>query len=124
MVHRDLRPSNVVFSDLGEPKLVDFGLSKRLDSPGARTRNGAMSGDPRYMAPEQAGRNAQVIGPAVDIHALGAILYQTLSGRLPFQGICLEEKAAPIPRPRTPAHRHSTIITLGPGRNMLEMPAS
>jgi serine/threonine protein kinase len=92
IVHRDLRPSNVVFSDLSEPKLVDFGLSKRLDRPGGRTRNGAMSGDPRYMAPEQAGRNAQVIGPAVDIHALGAILYHILSGRLPFQEICLNER--------------------------------
>jgi eukaryotic-like serine/threonine-protein kinase len=92
MVHRDLRPSNVVFSDLGEPKLVDFGLSERLDRPGGRTLNGAMSGDPRYMAPEQAGGNAQVIGPAVDIYALGAILYHILSGRLSFQRICLDER--------------------------------
>jgi serine/threonine-protein kinase len=101
IVHRDMRPCNTLFSDRGEPKLVDFGLAKRLRCPGGRTRNGAMTGDPRNMAPEQASGNAQVIGPAVDIHALGAILYQTLTGRLPFQGICFHERlrlsCLPIP---------------------------
>jgi eukaryotic-like serine/threonine-protein kinase len=103
IVHRDMRPRNIVFSDRGEPKLVDFGLAKRLHRPGGRTRNGAMTGDPRYMAPEQASGNAQVIGPAVDIHALGVILYQTLTGRLPFEGTCFHERLrlACLPMPPT-----------------------
>jgi serine/threonine protein kinase len=91
-VHRDLRPSNIVFTSRGEPVLVDFGIAKRLDLPNGRTQNGAMTGDPRYMAPEQAGEPDQRIGPAVDIHALGAILYQILAGQLPYQGICLFER--------------------------------
>jgi serine/threonine-protein kinase len=91
-VHRDLRPSNIVFTTRGEPVLVDFGIAKRLDRPGGRTRNGAMTGDPRCMAPEQAGEPDRRIGPAADIHALGAILYQILAGQLPYQGVCLFER--------------------------------
>jgi tetratricopeptide (TPR) repeat protein len=67
------------------PKVTDFGLAKRLELEG-QTKTGDLLGTPSYMAPEQAGRNRQV-GPATDIYALGAILYEMLTGRPPFQGI-------------------------------------
>lgn len=92
VVHRDIRPSNVVFDKLDEPVLVDFGIAKRLDRPHGTTRNGAMSGDPRYMAPEQWSDGPRRVGPAVDVHGIGAVLYQALTGRLPFEAACLLER--------------------------------
>jgi serine/threonine protein kinase len=92
VLHVDVRPTNIVFNHRGEPKLVDFGLAKRLDRPGGRARGRATGGDPRYMPPEQAADVWRGIGPAADIHGLGALLYQALCGRLPFHGICLDER--------------------------------
>jgi serine/threonine protein kinase len=92
VIHRDIRPSNVVFNGPGEPVLVDFGIAKRLDRPYGRTRNGAMVGDARYMAPEQGFDGAQRVGPAVDVHGIGAVLYHALTGRLPFQDTCFLER--------------------------------
>ena len=92
VIHRDIRPSNVVFNGLGEPVLVDFGIAKRLDRPYGRTRNGAMVGDPRYMAPEQWFDGARRVGPAVDVHGIGAVLYHALTGRLPFQDACFLDR--------------------------------
>jgi WD40 repeat protein/serine/threonine protein kinase len=68
------------------PKITDFGLAKRLDSDAGETRSGAIMGTPSYMAPEQAGGKKQDIGPAADIYALGAILYELITGRPPFCG--------------------------------------
>jgi serine/threonine protein kinase len=86
VVHRDLKPANVLLSGGGVPKMTDFGLAKLLDADTGQTRSGAILGTPSYMAPEQAtGRNKDV-GPATDIYALGAILYETLTGRPPFTG--------------------------------------
>jgi serine/threonine protein kinase/tetratricopeptide (TPR) repeat protein len=65
------------------PKITDFGLAKQLDSDGAQTQSGAILGTPSYMAPEQA-LSQKGVGPAADIHALGAILYECLTGRPPF----------------------------------------
>jgi serine/threonine protein kinase len=67
------------------PKITDFGLAKRLDQEQEQTRSGALVGTPRYMAPEQAGGQRVQVGPATDIYALGAILYELLTGRPPFQ---------------------------------------
>ena len=67
------------------PKIADFGLAKRTDDESSQTQTGAILGTPSYMAPEQAGGKNREIGPAVDIYALGAILYELLVGRPPFK---------------------------------------
>src|SRR5262249_24986598 len=85
IVHRDIKPWNVMFDEHGEPKLVDFGLAKRLEGDGISVP-GTVMGTPAYMAPEQA-RGDSEITPAVDVYALGCVLYQTLSGRPPFKGV-------------------------------------
>jgi tRNA A-37 threonylcarbamoyl transferase component Bud32 len=86
VVHRDLKPSNVLFGAGGVVKVGDFGLAKLLDAEGSQTRTGDILGTPCYMAPEQARGDARAIGPRTDVYALGAILYELLSGKAPFRG--------------------------------------
>jgi WD40 repeat protein len=84
VVHRDLKPANVLLTADGLPKIADFGLAKRLGEQ-SKTQTGAIVGTPSYMAPEQAGGKGAEIGPATDVYALGAILYELLTGRPPFK---------------------------------------
>ncbi len=86
LVHRDLKPHNVLFAADGEPKVSDFGLARDLASDDVLTATGAVLGTPAYMAPEQAEGNRAAAGPPTDVYALGVILYELLTGRVPFIG--------------------------------------
>jgi WD40 repeat protein len=84
IVHRDLKPGNVLLTDDETPKVVDFGLAKSLEADSNLTQSGVFVGTPSYAAPEQV--EGKAVGPPADIYALGAIFYQMLTGRPPFQG--------------------------------------
>jgi serine/threonine protein kinase len=86
IVHRDLKPANIVLTADGRPLITDFGLAKRLDSGTAMTVSEQVLGTAGYMAPELAEGQAKHVGPAADIYALGAILYETLTGMPPLRG--------------------------------------
>jgi serine/threonine protein kinase len=87
IVHRDLKPSNIMITSELEPIILDFGVAHRDNANETQlTKTGIALGTPYYMAPEQVEGNPQAIGPATDIYALGVIMYQTLCGKLPFEG--------------------------------------
>jgi formylglycine-generating enzyme required for sulfatase activity/tRNA A-37 threonylcarbamoyl transferase component Bud32 len=112
LVHRDLKPGNILLTADGTPKVTDFGLVKRIGG-GGDTQSGVILGTPEYMAPEQAGGKSKQVGPAADIYALGTILYELLTGRPPFKAATqidtvlqvLADEPVPVRRlqPKTPA---------------------
>jgi WD40 repeat protein len=117
ILHRDLKPGNILLSATGcpealagrlrlnemIPRVTDFGLAKLLDGDDCNTVTGTVMGTRRYMAPEQAAGRTDIIGPAADVYALGAILYELLIGHTPFNGATPAETAhqlgAEKPRP-------------------------
>jgi hypothetical protein len=109
LVHRDLKPGNVLLAGEADtpvgqcqPKVTDFGLVRQLDADSGQTFDGVVIGTPSYMAPEQAEGRAHAAGPATDVWALGAILYECLTGRPPFKGATPLETLEQV-RSREPA---------------------
>ena len=106
VVHRDVKPANIIVTRVGEPRLVDFGLA-RLDEQAQLTRTGDLIGTPAYMSPEQA--RAKEVDARTDIYSLGATLYHLLVGKAPFEGKRIAEVLSriathtpPAPRSRAP----------------------
>jgi tRNA A-37 threonylcarbamoyl transferase component Bud32 len=104
VVHRDLKPSNILIDARGEPVVTDFGLARREGADDVQvTRDGVPLGTPAYMSPEQVTARAGAVGPPTDIFSLGVILYQLLTGQLPYRGgpaeVMVQIAVDPPPRP-------------------------
>ena len=110
ILHRDLKPSNVMIDNDDQVRITDFGLAMRVDDDSKLTRTGQILGSPCYMPPEQAQGKRSLIGPGSDVYAMGAVLYECLTGRPPFRADSFAETIqqvahvdAPSPRLLNPA---------------------
>lgn len=105
IVHRDIKPHNVMIGANGRPQIMDFGLARRLDDDSKMTREGALLGTPAYMAPEQARGEIEKVGPHSDQYSLGAVLYELITGQKPFDGppavVIAKAASEEPPAPRT-----------------------
>lgn len=111
IVHRDLKPANIMIDEFGEPIVMDFGLARHTDEQTRMTQSGMIIGTPAYMAPEQIQGDRPDVAPTADIYALGVILYEMLTGRLPFSGSIAQvvfkivsEQAPPLSQIRPDVH--------------------
>jgi WD40 repeat protein len=109
VLHRDLKPGNILIDRDGAPHVTDFGLARKVEGDGGLTQSGAIVGTPSYMAPEQA-RGEKQLSTAVDVYSLGAVLYELLTGKPPF-------KAA------TPMETLVQLLSREPERPSLSFPA-
>jgi WD40 repeat protein len=109
LIHRDLKPANILLTTDGQPKVGDFGLVKKLDVS-SQTHTGVIVGTPSYMSPEQAAGRTDITA-AADVYALGAILYELLTGRPPFRGPTAMETVLQVinDEPVTPARLNPSI---------------
>jgi hypothetical protein len=105
VVHRDVKPENVILTASGEPKLTDFGLARHLDAEVGPSKSGDLLGTPGYWAPEQLGGPRERIGAHTDVYGLGATLYTALAGEPPFDGESLVQlvQQTMSEEPRRPA---------------------
>lgn len=104
VLHRDLKPSNILL-DAGEPRIADFGLSTQLEPGGDLTVVTSVLGTPHYLAPEALLQGSAAMSESTDLYALGAILYELLTGRRPFAGATVGELAALVPHVEPPSPR-------------------
>jgi serine/threonine protein kinase len=103
IIHRDLKPDNIMIEASGDPIIVDFGLARHLDDDVRLTTPGGLIGTPAYMSPEQIDSNPNGVGPTSDIYSLGVVVYEMLTGQLPFRGSLtsiLRQIAGDQPPPR------------------------
>ena len=103
ILHRDLKPGNILLDARGEPLVSDFGLAKWLDTSSDLTRTLTIFGTPGYIAPEQAKRSAANLTPTADVYSLGAILFDLFTGRPPFLGehaLAVIQQASEKPAPK------------------------
>jgi len=105
ILHRDLKPGNILIDESGQPHVTDFGLAKRVEADSHLTLSGEIMGTPAYMAPEQAAGNVGQVTTAADVFSLGVILYQLLTGRLPFPGATPVEMLHAVIHHESPAPR-------------------
>lgn len=114
VIHRDIKPDNILFRKDGTPVLADFGIARALDSSARLTTTGMIIGTPHYMSPEQC--KGEPIDGLSDIYSLGIVLYEILTGDVPYRadsaaGVLLKHVQAPIPMLPLELSRYQTIIT-------------